>query len=210
MESLDQILDFSLQRGFSAYVPNDRRPAPGLLDISPVAIARFRRDGLLSGEMLEHELTCVEGDPRSGPCLVYSESEITDLWDIEPPSSIRSWLENARVGWMQEDPERKLYLVDRQPLGELIVLYADTHPGLAGESIPLKRYIQATIFKGENFNGRSLVCDWAPDGSDYPCGEPLCHSEFAWVQNRRLLWYMSGSGGWIFQAWLFLVVVDYS
>lgn len=77
MESFDQILSFSLQRGFSAYVPNDRRPAPALLDTSPGAIERFRRDGLLRGEMLEHELSCTEGDPRSGP-LIFTRHEIED------------------------------------------------------------------------------------------------------------------------------------
>lgn len=197
MESIDQVFSFALRRGFSAYVPEDGELTPGILEVSPFSLARLRRYGLLCGAALENALRSAEGEPRPVSCLVYSASDSAELWGSQPPSSIRSWMESARVGWLQESPTQRLYLLDQRPLSDLVVLYSDLHPDTTGENVQVEHDVLAMILKNGNFDGRSLICNF---------GEPLCSSEFAWARNGRLLWYMGGSGGWIFHAHLLPVL----
>jgi hypothetical protein len=68
-------------------------------------------------------------------------------------------------------------------------------PHLKGRTVQLLR--------GQgSYSGRCHVCDYEPEGMRM-CNEPLCSSEFAWIKDGLVLFYMYTACDFVVAAWLF-------
>ena len=128
----------------------------------------------------------------AGPALASSRDRFFDLFDLAP-QPFRPWLDSAVPA--RSDASGTLHLLDAQPLSHWLEQWRDS--GI-GPRLPLCQAAQQML-RREAFSGRCDVCS---------CGEPGCRSDFALVQQGRVLWYLSGDASGVIRAWLLPEIVD--
>lgn len=185
MTKLDQAMDAAVIKGFGRQ--QDGKPTGlGITGMEKLHLDTLLRNGMLRGvnnEDLTQDDTLCEGlnlvyCNDSLDCLLGDDDEIELM-----PFLMRMFLAEYEAEYPQfclVSPDALAIL-----LPKFIGRYTTKISSIA--SAPKEsRYLQSKT----SFCGRHYVCDWSFEGM--LCGDPLCHSEFAWVQNRVCLLNMSG------------------
>ena len=163
----------------------------GVVGMGRCCLDTLLRDSKLHG-VKDKDLT--EDDTlRGGLNLVYCDDMLDDLFGCHDEIGLMPFLRLAFLAEYEAEHSR-FCLVSPDPLGILLPQFIERYTAKTPSMILAPKESRCLQLKA-SFCGRHYVCDWSSDGMR--CGDPLCHSEFAWVQNQICLLYMSGGSAGI-------------
>lgn len=212
--NINEAINLALNNCFTAYWDFDKGPPRfGILGFENEHYWRLYNNGYLQGDFWQYETNNDSQPPErfiGGLCIAFLDDEDNDLFHYDTPKYLRKMLQHAHFAYY-DIASGRLTLAAKDSLFDLLPKVC-TEPVI--ESLPLidsytpeskksPELNKATIERLKNmtnFLGRSCTCDYSYGKT--VCGDPMCYSEFAWIQNGVVLLYMSGGGGIIRALWL--------
>jgi len=214
--SIKKILGTKSNRRFSLFSLGEYKTG-GILGFDMPLLSILLKEKTLTGDFLKSER--FNDEPlRDGLSLIVGvdEDEQENLWDYTKPKTLDHFLSKIYFAYFKSLPHPNLVLASSLSLFDILPVYSDHYASKVLDhlrNIPGKKAAPDVkpktvdwLRKEKDLSTRIYVCDFNRDG--IYCGEPLCHSDFAWIRNGVALIYFHTGGDLITSAWIYPFVTD--